>query len=183
MHVYSGQTFVLEGHADDPNQPGGLPCDALTWSASGMSDTTGCSRAMTLYGDNMIAYVTLKATDAYGAWTSSTVTVHVDKPPAHSPPLVTILSPSEGELLDPNTVATLKGTATDPDAGPVTGTWSVKYGSTTKVIGQGNTLQWKPSKDVPQGCGQVSATLIFSATDADGTGSDQVGVKVPYPVC
>ena len=183
MHVYSGQTFVFEGHADDPNQPGGLPCDALVWSGPGMPDTTGCSRAMTLYGDNMITYVTLKATDAYGAWTSSTVTVHVDKPPAHSPPLATILSPSEGELLDPNTVVTLKGTATDPDAGPVTGTWSVKYGSTTKVIGQGNTLQWKPSNYVPQGCGDVDATLIFSATDADGTGSDQVGVKVTYPVC
>jgi hypothetical protein len=29
----------------------------------------------------------------------------------------------------------------------------------------------------------VSATLIFSATDADGTSSDQVGVKVHDPVC
>jgi hypothetical protein len=183
MHVYSGQTFVLEGHADDPNQPGGLPCDALAWSSPGMQDQFGCTATMTLYGDNMTTSVTLKATDGYGAWTSSTVTVHVDKAPAHSPPLVTILSPSEGELLDPYTIVTLQGTATDPDAGPVTGTWSVKVGSTTKVIGQGNTLQWKPSKDVPQGCGQVSATLIFSATDADGTGSDQVGVKVPYPVC
>jgi len=183
MHVYSGQTFVLEGHADDPNQPGGLPCDALVWSGPGMQDQFGCTATMTLYGDNMTTYVTLKATDAFGAWTSSTVTVHVDKAPAHSPPLATILSPSEGELLDPNTVVTLKGTATDPDAGPVTGTWSVKYGSTTKVIGQGNTLQWKPSKDVTQGCGDVDATLIFSATDADGTGSDQVGVKVTYPVC
>jgi hypothetical protein len=153
------------------------------WSAPGIQDQFGCTATMTLYGDKLTTWVTLKATDVYGAWTSSTVTVHVDKPPAHSPPLVTILSPSEGELLDPNTVVTLQGTATDPDAGPVTGTWSVKYGSTTKVIGQGNTLQWKPSKDVAQGCGQVSATLIFSATDADGTGSDQVGVKVAYPVC
>ena len=182
-HVYSGQPFKLEGHADDPNQPGGLPCDALWWSSPGKPDMAGCSPTMTLYGDNATTWVTLKATDAHGAWTSYTVTLHVDKPPAQSPPLVTILSPSEAEQLEPNDVVTLQGTASDPDAGPLTGTWSVKVGSTTKVIGQGNTLQWKPSNHVPQRCGNVDATLIFSATDSDGTSSDQVGVKVHYPVC
>ena len=182
-HVYSGQPFKLEGRADDPNEPGGLGCDALWWSSPGKPDMGGCSPTMTLYGDNATTWVTLKATDAHGAWTSYTITLHVDKPPAHSPPLVTIISPSEAEQLEPNDVVTLQGTATDPDAGPLTGTWSVKYGSTTKIIGQGNTLQWKPSSHVPQGCGNVAATLIFSATDADGTSSDQVGVKVHYPVC
>ncbi len=183
-HVYSGQPFKLEGHADDPNEPGGLQCDALWWSAPGKPAMgVGCEQTMTLYGENMTTSVTLTATDAFGAWTSSTVTLHVDKPPLHSPPLVTILSPSEGELLEPGDVVTLKGTATDPDAGALTGTWSVKYGSTTKVIGQGNTLQWKPSSHVPQGCGNVAATLIFSATDPDGTSTDQLGVKVHYPVC
>jgi hypothetical protein len=29
----------------------------------------------------------------------------------------------------------------------------------------------------------VAATLIFSATDPDGTSTDQLGVKVHYPVC
>ncbi len=125
-HVYSGQPFKLEGHADDPNQPGGLPCDALWWSSPGKPDMAGCSPTMTLYGDNATTWVTLKATDAHGAWTSYTVTLHVDKPPAQSPPLVTILSPSEAEQLEPNDVVTLQGTATDPDAGPLTGTWSVK---------------------------------------------------------
>jgi serine protease len=182
-HVYSGQPFKLEGQAYDPNEPGGLSCDALSWSAPGKPAMAGCSPTMTLTGDNLTTWVTLKATDAFGAWTSYTITLHVDKPPAQSPPLVTILNPSDGELLEPNDVVTLQGTATDPDAGAVTGTWSVKVGSTTKVIGQGNTLQWKPSAHVPQGCGNVAATLIFSATDPDGTSSDQVGVKVRYPVC
>ena len=182
-HVYSGQPFKLEGRADDPNEPGGLSCDALWWSVLNGPEEGGCSPTMTLYGDGVSRWVTLKATDAFGAWTSYTITLHVDKPPAHSPPLVTILSPGEGELLEPNDVVTLQGTATDPDAGPLTGTWSVKYGATTKIIGQGNTLQWEPSSHVPQGCGDVDATLIFSATDPDGTSSDQVGVKVDYPVC
>jgi serine protease len=182
-HVYSGQPFKLEGHADDANQPGGLACDDLWWAEPGGPTDGGCSPTMTLYGDNLTTWVTLKATDAYGAWSSYTVRLHVDKPPAHSPPLVTILSPSEGELLEPNDIVTLEGSANDPDTGPVAGTWSVKYGSTTKTIGQGNTLQWKPSSHVQQGCGDVDATLIFSATDPDGTSSDQVSVKVDYPVC
>jgi serine protease len=182
-HVYSGQPFKLEGLADDVNQPGGLPCDALSWSVPSGPVATGCSPTLTLYGDKLTTWVTLKATDADGAWSSYSVTLHVDKPPAHSPPLATILSPSEGELLEPNDLVTLQGTASDPDAGSLTGTWSVKYGATTKVIGTGNTLQWKPSAYVPQGCGNKAATLIFSATDPDGTTSDQVGVKVHYPVC
>ena len=182
-HVYWGQPFKLEGHADDPNQLGGLPCAALWWSVQGGSGVAGCSPTMTLYGDYGPTSVTLTATDGYGAWSSYTNTLYVDKPPTHSPPLVTILSPSEGALLDPYDIVTLEASANDPDAGPVTGTWSVKYGSTTKIIGQGNTLQWKPSSHVSQGCGDVDATLIFSATDPDGSSSDQVGVKVAYPVC
>ena len=33
------------------------------------------------------------------------------------------------------------------------------------------------------GCGDVDATLIFSATDPDGWSSDEVAVKIHYPVC
>ena len=72
---------------------------------------------------------------------------------------MTILSPSEGDLLEPGEEVTLKGTATDPDAGALTGTWSVKTGGTTKPIGQGNTLQLKPAGYVGPGCGNVDATL------------------------
>ena len=181
--MYSGQPFKLEGHADDPNEPGGLPCDRLWWSVPGKPDMTGCSPTLTLTGDKLATWVTLKATDKHGAWTSFTIPLQVDKPPLHSPPLVTILEPSAGEQLEPYDVGTLTGTAIDPDAGSVTGPWSVKSGSTTKVIGQGNTLQWKPSTHVPQGCGNVDATLIYSATDSDGTSSAQVAVDVHYPVC
>jgi serine protease len=182
-HVYSGQPFALAATASDPNQPGGVPCKSFTWDAADNHGVTGCSPTMTLWGNGVLTYVQVKVTDADGASGWANLNVIVDKPPAHSPPLVTILSPSEGDLLEPNDAVTLEGKATDPDAGPLTGTWRVKYGATTKVIGTGNTLQWKPSDDVPQGCGNKSATLIFSATDPDGTSSDQVGVKVHYPVC
>ena len=182
-HVYSGQPFKLEGHADDPNQPGGLPCAALTWSLPAGPAATGCSPTMTLYGDKLSTQVTLTATDAHGAWTSYTIPLHVDNPPAQSPPLVTILSPSEGEVLEPNEAVVLEGTATDPDAGGLTGQWTVKYGNGSKFIGTGNKLVWKPSSHLPQGCGDVDATLMFSATDPDGWSRDEVGVKVLYPVC
>lgn len=182
-HVYSGQPFKLEGRADDPNQPGGLPCAALTWSLPSGPAATGCSPTMTLHGDNLSTQVTLTATDAHGAWTSYTIPLHVDKPPAQSPPLVTILSPSEGEVLEPNETVVLEGTATDPDAGGLIGQWTVKYGTVSKFIGTGNKLVWRPSSHVPQRCGDVDATLMFSATDPDGWASDEVAVKVHYPVC
>ena len=143
-YAYSGQPFKLEGSASDADQPGGVSCDALVWDAVGNHGLTGCSPTMTLYGDGDVQLIQLKATDADGATGYATVRVNVIKPPLNSPPLVTILSPSEGDLLEPNDTVTLQGTATDPDAGALTGTWSVKVGGTTKPIGQGNTLQWKP---------------------------------------
>ena len=182
-HVFSGQPFKLEGHADDPNEPAGLPCTALTWSLPGGAEATGCSHTLTLHGDNLTTQVTLKATDAHGAWTSYTIQLHVDKPPANSKPLVTILNPSEGEVLEANDNVVLEGTATDPDTGPITGMWTVRYGTVSKFINTGNKLEWKPSTHVPQGCGDVDATLMFSATDPDGWSSDEVGVKIHYPVC
>jgi hypothetical protein len=181
-HVYSGQPFKVEAFAGDVNEAGGLPCDGLWWDVVGAVGLGGCSVTMTLHGDGL-EYLGLWATDSDGAAAYTNVRVIVDQPPPNSPPLVTILKPSEGDLLEPDGIVTLEGTATDPDAGALTGTWSVKVGGTTKAIGQGNTLQWKPADDVGPGCGDADATLVFSATDPDGTTSDQVGVKVNYPVC
>jgi serine protease len=182
-HVYSGQPFKVEGSAADVNQLAGLSCSGLWWVATGNVGLGGCSVTMTLLGDGNSESIGVWATDPDGAQAYTSVTVIVDKPPPHSPPLVTILSPSEGDLLAPNDAVTLEGTATDPDAGALTGTWSVKVGGTTKLIGHGNTLQWKPANDVGPGCGSVDATLVFSATDSDGSASDQIGVQVDYPVC
>jgi hypothetical protein len=101
-------------------------------------------------------------------------------PPLNAPPLVSILSPDDHASLDPNTTIQLKAEATDPDNGqPVTGTWSVDG----KVIGTGNTRNWKPGDDVPFHCGGNDAVLTFSATDSDGTSTDHVNIHVNYPVC
>jgi len=182
-HVYSGQPFKVEASASDVNEPGGLSCNGLWWQAAGNLGLGGCSVTLTLHGNGVPEYIGLWATDSDGSKGYTNVRVIVDEPPPHSPPLVTILNPSEGDLLAPDDAVTLEGTATDPDAGALTGTWSVKVGGTTKLIGQGNKLQWKPANDVGPGCGSVDATLVFSATDSDGSASDQIGVEVGYPVC
>lgn len=51
------------------------------------------------------------------------------------------------------------------------------------MIGSGNTRSWKPGDDVPFKCGGNAATLVFSATDVDGTSTDEIPIKVTYGVC
>jgi hypothetical protein len=97
---------------------------------------------------------------------------------------VTITSPDDGAVLDPNTTITIKASASDPDgAEVVTGAWSVRLGSTTKPIGPGNERQWKPGDHVSFNCGGASAALIFTASDSNGTSTDEIAIKVDYPPC
>jgi hypothetical protein len=188
-NLFRGQAVKFNGGAQDLNEPAGVKCASIHWSvkkagaASPEFTADGCQPAYTptSNGDRV---VTLTATDERGATGTTSRMVHVVDPPLNAPPLVTILSPDDGAGLDPNDPVTLKASATDPDTGqPVAGTWSVKDGSTTKVIGNGNTVQWTPSDDVPFHCGGSTVTLIFSATDSDGTSKDQIDVHINNPPC
>lgn len=40
-----------------------------------------------------------------------------------------------------------------------------------------------PADGVPQDCGASAVTLIFSASDQDGTSTDEVPVYVDWPAC
>jgi hypothetical protein len=186
--LYRGQAQKFQASTSDLNEPAGLACASLHWEVrlSGSQAVEhaadGCQPDFT-FATNGAREVIVTATDAHGLTDTDQRSFTVVEPPPNSPPLVTILSPDEGKILQPNTTIQLKASVSDPDGTDVVGTWSVRYNSTTKVIGPGNTRDWKPSDHVPFNCGGQAATLIFTATDADGTSTDEVNIKVDYPVC
>jgi serine protease len=186
--LYRNQPYVLEGSATDPNVFGAVPCSALKWTtrldgqAAAKPLGDGCTPQAT-FTTNGLHHIILTATDPYGSTESIDRTITVADPPLHQPPLVTILSPGNGDGLDPATPVTLNAAANDPDGGAVTGTWTVKNGATTKVIGSGLQRSWKPQDDVPFHCGGTTVTLTFTATDSDGSTSASVDVHVDYPAC
>jgi hypothetical protein len=181
--------YTFSGIGTDSNQAGNLPCGALKWTSSNPSDAsfpaTGCHvpATFTTKGPRTI---TLTVADQQGATGKATTFVVVlFDPPLHSPPIVNITNPHDGDHLDPDNSITLAATAFDPDGSRtlMTYQWSVTYGGVTKLLGTSKQLSWRPGADVPFHCGGRQATLTFKATDADGTGTDSAPVYVDYPPC
>ena len=56
-------------------------------------------------------------------------------------------------------------------------------GGTEADIGSAQTLSWDPGANVPFHCGGSSVVLKHYATNANGTGTASIGVRVFYPVC
>lgn len=188
--LYRGQPYKFEGSATDPQEPGGVPCERYRWSTRvynggqpSQSLGTGCQPAAT-FSTNGSYEVSLSVDDADGAGATVSHIVHVVDPPVNAPPSVEILKPDSGAFLYPNQTYTLEASAIDPDTGdPVVGSWSVRQDGTTKAIGSGNTRQWRPGDHVTGNCSNVSATLIFSATDLNGTSTDEIPISVAYGPC
>jgi C1A family cysteine protease len=186
--AYKGVPFVFQGKGTDNNEVVDLPCSSLSWKSSNASDAipaTGCSITPT-FNTTGIRTITLKVTDAKGATASATRTVNVQNPPLNQPPQVTILFPATNDMfLDAYTTVQLKASAVDPDGLPgMTYKWTIQApGVPVKQIGTTLNLNWKPSNDVPFNCGGTSATLKFSATDANGTTTQTRTVYIYYPPC
>jgi hypothetical protein len=180
--------YTIAGEASDPNQSGKLPCSALKWTSSNAGDSafpaTGCQlqATFTTFGPRII---TLTATDEKGQTAKTTRSFNVQfDPPPQSPPFVDITNPAAGASLDPGTPIKLTATATDPDGSTeLSYEWSVKVGTTTKVLGTTKEMWWTPGHDVSFNCGGATATLTFKATDPDGTGSASVPIAVRYEPC
>jgi hypothetical protein len=195
--LQKGAPYVFEGNSSDKELFGPLPCSALSWTTSVAGDPspTGCAPKVTFTSAG-IRTVTLTGTDADGATTKDTVLVVVVEPPANSPPVVAILEPGPSAYLDAFTFVTLKGTAKDPDPGPVSSPlayqWRIKDGATETQIGSGTlvvngaqtTMQWKPADTVSPSCGGSWVKIYLYVTDGDGlTASDFKEVKVVFGSC
>ncbi len=194
---YKGYLYVLEGDSSDPNLGfnASLPCSALKWTSSNPADssfpTTGCHPVIS-FTTTGVRTITLSGSDIFGFKASQSLPVAVTNAPANSPPIVTILNPSDNAFLQPGNVVTLWGTAADPDnKNPLSYSWVLKYGSHQVTLATGTvnngqliSLQWTPGNNIPFSCGGTPIQLYLNATDVAGmTGSNSINAYVSYPVC
>jgi hypothetical protein len=193
--LYVGIPYVFESESFDPDAFQALDCGSLTWTSNKAGDPfpkTGCGPTVT-FATTGARIIALKGVNPEGVQASDKVAINVVDPPVNSPPVVTILNPANGALLQPNTLIILKAKATDPDGSPtISYEWIlIRSNGTTKTLGTttspngGQTmLPWIPKNDIPFDCGGQSARLRVRATDQDGQiGSKTIDIEISFPPC
>jgi serine protease len=190
--LYRGVPFGLSGTAVDPNEGlGGFPCGQLTWRLvedPAAGTVTGCTGTLTtsVVGP---AHLVLSARDARGATGTTTLLVNIQAPPADAPPLVSILTPFEGQELLAGFVQTVTASAFDADGDAIVDyTWRVVSTDGTfadTIIGTGASLTWRPADVVPTRCGSGRRVILrCTATDATGaSGSSEITVSYFFGPC
>lgn len=185
--IYAGATYSLSGKVSDANElvP---PCSYLEWSSDNLSDSKafggsfpvkGCEASVTF---NTLGQrtITLTATDVHGASASQTVTIDVTSYADGSPPLVTIVSPTDGSAHDRKVDMTLDGASLE-DGDAATYRWLLVNGMSggPEVIAETLDAVWRPSDHLPFNCGGYEdVALRLEGTDKDGTTSDEVVVDI-----
>ena len=138
------------------------------------------------FGSNGSRELTITVADDQGATDSKHRTVNVPDAPLHSPPIVSIVSPHDGDRLDAHTVVQVQGSAVDPDnSGQVAVTCRVGSAGAPgdTAIGHQLDFDWTPASSVPFSCGGSWRKLCLYGTDPDGTNSQCIKIYVNYPVC
>ncbi len=195
--LYEGIPYVLRGSATDPNQVLGVPCDRLQWTSDDAGDApfpyTGCHPEVAFQGNGQRT-LTLRATDAFNVSRSVSRVVNVPDPPLNAPPIVTLLSPIEGNGYAGNQAFQVRGSAVDPDMDSVID-WTLRarrVGGDGVVVDSGQcaagavcqpTLSWRPLDGLGYRCGGYEAVMTLEATDDDGTSQTSVTFFVAFPPC
>ncbi len=184
--VYTNTTVKLQGDSFDPEAFSALPCDDLTWTDITTSTPlgTGCDPAV-VFTTTGFHIIQLAGTDGTSQATA-TRTITVAPKPNTGPPIATILSPNDGDGLNPNSLLFLKGEVEDPDGGKVKTQWTIqkKYGGEEIELGSGLNVPWVPAQDVGFNCGGVTLTLRLYATDeGNATAVDSISIWIAYPPC
>ena len=170
---YSQQPVTLAATVPDPDES--IPPGAVWWSSDrdGLLGS-GWSRDATLTTGTHV--ISVRATDMQGATGQDSVTITVLSGAGY--PSVRILAPVRDDLLAPGKLFTLRGVATDPEDGPLTGARLVWSSSIDGVLGTGETLNVTLSgPPVPCNPEIIIHTLTLRATDSDGH-SVEVKVRV-----
>lgn len=186
--LYRDISYVFNATVSDVNEPLSPLCNGATWVSSQPNDPvlTGCNPSA-VFTTNGARTLTLTAQDSHDSSANDHVTITVTDPPPTGPPIVTILSPDDGDALEPSNAYTLVGTATDPDGeSPLLFEWTVTdYYGNVNVIGSSPTIRsWRPSTVIPSICGGGTVQLKLTVTDPDGEiGIDTIDIGILYPPC
>ncbi|MHB8872317.1 MAG: PKD domain-containing protein [Myxococcaceae bacterium] len=168
-----GQAITLRGHATDP-EDGALTGGALGWT-SDKAGVLGSGVQVVFSGAALGTHrIVLTATDRTGHSAYASVDITVVPPGTNRPPAVAIQFPLDGAQLTVGAALSLRGTATDPEDGPLSGAALAWTSSRDGALGTGSPL--------PASLTQGVHTLTLKATDSLGAfASAQLTVSVNPP--
>lgn len=161
---FAHQPVTLEAFVLDPDEL--IPQNGVQWRSNldGVLGT-GWSRDQMLSAGAHV--LTVIATDGQGATGQDSVTITVQ--PGAGLPSVQILQPGPGLSVTPGTSITLRGAATDPEDGVLTGASLVWFSDRDGLLGTGQTLNVVLSGPaVPCNPEIVTHVVRLRATDSDG---------------
>lgn len=167
--TFAGTAITFTGTGTDP-EDGTLSGASLAWSSS-LSGALGTGSPLTLSNLGVGTHqISLTVTDSGG--NTDVATIQVTVLAQNQPPTASITSPSSGQSFTAGTTVQLRGSATDPEDGALTGASLVWSSNKDGVIGTGASVD-TASLTVGQ------HTLTLTATDVGGrTGSASVTVTI-----
>ncbi len=165
--VQTGDLFTLTGTSFDPELFGPLPCSSLEWISAGTTAAPGCL-SPAVFPNPGVFLVTLKGTDADGAYDEVTRQVTVVLGPSSGPPTVwpmTPPTPAPG-LVGYDQLFTLVAYGNDPDdKHPLTYQWILK-------AADGLVLNSVPASQILGSSGGVTSVSLGVAQGLDETDSN-----------
>jgi hypothetical protein len=162
---FSHQLVTLEAFILDPEEHP-FPQNGVVWSSNvdGFLGT-GWSRDVLLSAGPHV--ITVRATDGQGATGQDSVNITVQ--PSNGLPSVQILQPGPGLSVTPGTQITLRGSATDPEDGTLTGSSLVWFSDRDGQLGTGQQINVVLSGPAtPCNPEIVTHTITLRATDSNG---------------
>jgi hypothetical protein len=174
---FAHQPVRLEAYVPDPDEL--IPQTGVQWSSDrdGVLGIGWSRNAMLTAGAHVI---TVRATDGQGATGQDSVSITVQAGTGF--PSVQILQPGPDLSVAPGTLITLRGSATDPEDGVLTGTRLVWSSDRDGQLGTGQSINVVLSGPaVPCNPEIVTHVIRLRATDSDGH-SVEVTIRISVGV-
>lgn len=188
--LLTGVPFGVSASVTDVNQLNGFDCNFVTWRIDGdprAATATGCNAMLTASIEGLTT-ISVTAVDDYGMASSASVPVSFGPAPVAGPPLVSILSPAEFDLLMWHDTVRAQASAFSPANTPIVA-WSWTLHSSNglfpdAVLGNRDTLDFVPGDYVQGLCGERPAVLRATATDQNGeSGGAEIAVRISLGPC